>query len=81
MLADSESQSQIQVTPMKEEPKPPRQPGDLILDKYMPNATPLEREEARFNLLQYAKVIIAINKRIEADENRKKQADAADRAG
>jgi len=27
-----------------------RRPGDLILDRYMPNATPEEREAARENL-------------------------------
>ncbi len=32
----------------------PRQPGDLILDRYMPNATPEERETARENLRRYA---------------------------
>lgn len=48
VLADSASRSQIQATPMKEEPRPPGyKPGDMILNKYMPNATPEEREEAR----------------------------------
>ena len=43
MLADSASRSQIQATPMKEEPRPPGyKPGDMILNKYMPNATPEE---------------------------------------
>jgi hypothetical protein len=53
---------------MKEEPKPACRPGDLILDKYMPNATPLEREQARYNLSRHAETLITIGKRLEAEE-------------
>ena len=70
MLADSGPRSQIQATPMKKKPKPPRRPGDLILDKYMPDATPIEREEARFNLRQLALLIIDTNKRLDEEKRR-----------
>jgi len=39
------------------EQRPQRQPGDLILDRYMPNATPEEREAARANLTEFAALI------------------------
>jgi hypothetical protein len=41
-----------------------RRPGDLILDRYMPNATPEQREEARTNLRAYAAVLLEIGQRI-----------------
>ena len=42
----------------------PWQPGDLILDRYMPHATEVEREAARENLRQYAEIILRIAKRL-----------------
>ncbi len=37
-----------------------RQPGDLILDRYMPSATPEEREAARENLKRFARLIVSV---------------------
>jgi len=39
-------------------------PGDLIINRYMPNATLVEKEEARQNLRQYARTLLAINERL-----------------
>ena len=64
MLADSGTRSQIQATPMTNEPKKSRRPGDLILDRYMPNATPDERESARYDLQRLAKLIIRVTERL-----------------
>ncbi len=49
---------------------PPRAPcpGDLILDRYMPNATETEREEARETLRAYAMVILRIATRLATEE-------------
>lgn len=44
--------------------KPNYRPGDLILDRYMPNATEAEREAARKNLREYALVVAGIAKRL-----------------
>lgn len=41
-----------------------RQPGDLILDRYMPDAKLEEREQARDNLYSFAAVILRICTRI-----------------
>ena len=35
-------------------------PGDLILDRYMPEATPAEREEAREQLRKFAHAFIEV---------------------
>jgi hypothetical protein len=53
------------------DPKP-RRPGDLILDRYMPNATEEEREEARANLKAYVAVVLRKKQRLarEAVESR-----------
>jgi len=53
----------------------PWQPGDLILDRYMPRATEVERDAARENLREYAKVILRIATRLakeKAERERKK---------
>jgi len=39
-------------------------PGDYILNKYMPDATPDEREAARDNLYALAAVVVRICERI-----------------
>lgn len=39
-------------------------PGDLILDRYMPEATEEEREQARDNLYSFAAVILRMCTRI-----------------
>lgn len=44
-----------------------RRPGDIILDRYMPTATPEEREEARANLRAWGHIIIAIQERLERE--------------
>lgn len=45
-----------------------RQPGDLILDRYMPHATVEEREAARENLRAYAAVVVGIARRLALEE-------------
>lgn len=47
-----------------------RRPGDLILDRYMPNATPEEREEARANLRRLLRTLTDIEERKMRDEER-----------
>ena len=47
---------------------PHRQPGDLILDRYMPHATTEEREAARENLRAFAAVVVGIAKRLALEE-------------
>jgi len=39
-------------------------PGDFILNRYIPNATEAEREEARENLKQLARVLMRIEARL-----------------
>ena len=43
-------------------------PGDLILDRYMPNAAETEREEARETLSAYAMVVLRIATRLATEE-------------
>jgi hypothetical protein len=43
-------------------------PGDLILNRYMLNATEEEREDARENLRAYATVILRIATRLATEE-------------
>lgn len=45
-----------------------RRPGDLILDRYMSNATEEEREVARENLRTYALVVVGIVRRLVLEE-------------
>lgn len=45
-----------------------RKPGDLIIDRYMPNASEAEREEARENLRAYLAVVLRIAARVESEE-------------
>ena len=45
-----------------------RRPGDFILDRYMPDATPVQREEARENLRAYAAVVLRIATRLATEE-------------
>ena len=52
----------------KPRPSSPRRPGDLILNRYMPNATEEEREAARENLRQFAVIVVGIAKRIAREE-------------
>jgi hypothetical protein len=52
---------------MNTPPNKPR-PGDLILNRYMLNATEAEREEARENLRAYATVILRIATRLATEE-------------
>ena len=76
MLADSPIRSQIQATRMKDKPK--RDGADNIIDRYLPNATPDQREEARYNLQRLARLIIPVQDRLarEAWEAKKKAAGA-----
>ena len=45
-----------------------RQSGDVILDRYMPRATPEEREAARENLRAFAAVVMEITTRLALEE-------------
>ena len=45
-----------------------RRPGDLILDRYMPDATLEQREEARNSLRAYAAVVLRIATRLATEE-------------
>lgn len=51
------------------ETNPNRQPGDLILDRYMPQATPEEREAARTNLRTLLSTLIRIEERHALDDS------------
>ncbi|MCW5726234.1 hypothetical protein [Parvibaculum sp.] len=51
-----------------------RKPGDLIIDRYMPNATEAERKEARENLHAYLAVVMRIAARLEREERERGQA-------
>lgn len=44
-----------------------RRPGDAILDRYMPNASAIEREEAYENLKRLALVLMRIEDRLSLD--------------
>ena len=46
-----------------------QRPGDLILDRYMPNATKEEREVARENLRRFAEVIFGIQERVDRERD------------
>lgn len=43
------------------------QPGDRILDRYMPNATIDERDAARENLRRLARFLIRVHERLERE--------------
>jgi hypothetical protein len=43
---------------------PARRPGDLIIDRYMPDATPEEREEAHANLRRFLKALLRVAVRV-----------------
>ena len=51
------------------EQAPNRRPGDVILDRYMPYATPEERDAARENLRAFAVVVFGIAKRVVMEEH------------
>jgi len=42
---------------------PAHRPGDIILNKYLPNASPEEREAARENLKRLARLLIRVHER------------------
>ena len=46
-----------------------RRPGDLLLDRWMPGATPEERERAHENLRLFAKALYRIAKREVEEEH------------
>ena len=46
----------------------PRQPGDIILDRYMPNASLEKREAARERLKRLAALIVRVHKRLLNEE-------------
>ena len=47
---------------------PKRLPGDVILDRYMPDASPEEREAARTNLYGFVAVLLRIATREATEE-------------
>ena len=47
---------------------PKRSPGDVILDRYMPDASPEEREAARTNLYGFVAVLLRIATREATEE-------------
>ncbi len=51
-----------------ETPQRTRRPGDLIIDRYMPNATEDEREAARANLYAFVAVLLRISTRCANEE-------------
>lgn len=50
--------------------EPERRPGDLILDRYMPEAAPEVRETARRRLFDFVGVMLRIAVRLEAEKRR-----------
>ena len=48
---------------------PDRQPGDLILDRYMPNASLEERETARANLYRLIAVLFEIERQTDSSSS------------
>ncbi len=52
----------------KPSPSSPQRPGNLILNRYMPDATEEEREAARENLREYALVVVRIAERLVKEE-------------
>jgi len=53
---------------------PKRRPGDLIIDRYMPNATPEEREEAHANLRRWVAAMAKVALRVAREQEQLKQA-------
>jgi len=47
-----------------ETPQLERLSGDLIINRYMPNATEEERKDARENLRRFARVLLRIEERL-----------------
>lgn len=45
-------------------PNEDRQPGDLIIDRYLPDASPEKREEAREALRAHALLLVRIGERV-----------------
>lgn len=56
-----------------------RKPGDLFLDRYLPNADELQREEAREVLRQYTLRLIAIGARIRRERQAAEDSTDTDR--
>ena len=52
-----------------EHPEKQYRAGDLILNRYMPNATEQEREAARENLRKFAMVVVGIARRLAKEES------------
>lgn len=48
-------------------PKSTRRPGDLLLDRYFPNADEETRERAREGFRRYALLLIKIGERLERE--------------
>lgn len=52
---------------MRVPPKGTRRPGDLIIDRLMPDCTPEERDEAHENLRALFGVFLAVAERLPVD--------------
>jgi len=46
---------------------PSHRPGDIILDRYLANASPQKREEARENLRRLGRLLIRVHARLAVD--------------
>ena len=46
------------------EQPPKRRPGDLIIDRYMPDATPEQRQEAHANLRRFVAALARVALRV-----------------
>jgi hypothetical protein len=46
-----------------------KRPGDIFLDRYLPNAAPEKREEARKNLYDFVTILLRIATRRADEEN------------
>jgi len=77
-IADSETRNQIQSTPMYRDTHPPGHcAGDVILNRYMPNATEAEWEVARERLRELAELVGRSGKLLAIEKERKEAGDAS----
>jgi hypothetical protein len=53
---------------MTETSSRPEKPGCLFIDRYMPDATPEEQEEAYENLRSLVALLVQIDERLDAEE-------------
>ena len=61
--------------------KPSHRPGDLFLDRYMPDATNEEREAAYENLLGLIQVLVEIDRRLARERREDRDSHESDGGG